>query len=123
MSQTLDALTCSYSNSIREFRSFIISKVMYDPLHSPDCNHLKLLTRYLSGILEMPTFREDAFYKDQCFAVEKFCTRAVELIKDTDLTSDDLENEPGQLASMDLDDIGRFYPRWRGDLDEEERGQ
>ena len=70
---------------------------MYDPLHSPDCNHLKLLTRYLSGILEMPTFREDAFYKDQCFAVEKFCTQAVELIKDTDLTSDDLENEPGQL--------------------------
>ena len=85
--------------------TFIISRVMYDPLHSPDCNHLKLLTRYLSGILEMPTFREDAFYKDQCFAVEKFCTRAVELIKDTDLTSDDLENEPGQLASMDLDDI------------------
>ena len=74
-------------------------------LRSSDCNHLKLLTRYLSGILEMPTFWEDAQYKDQCFAVEKLCMRMVELIKDTGLTSDDLENEPGQLASMDLDGI------------------
>ena len=53
----------------------------------------------------MPTFWDDAQYKDQCFAVEKLCTRTVELIKDTGLTSDDLENEPGQLASMDLDGI------------------
>ena len=53
----------------------------------------------------MPTFWEDSRYKDQCFAVEKLCTRAVQLIEDTGLTSDDLENEPGQLASMDLDGI------------------
>ena len=53
----------------------------------------------------MPTFWEDAQYKYQCFAIEKLCTRTVELIKDTGLTSDDLENEPGQLASMDLDGI------------------
>ena len=85
--------------------SFTISKVMYDPLHSPDCNHLKLLTRYLSGILEMPTFWEDARYKDQCVTVKKLCMRVVELIEDTGLTSDNLENEPGQLASMDLDGI------------------
>ena len=85
--------------------TFIISRVMYDPLHSPDCNHLKLLTRYLSGILEMPTFWEDSRYKDQCVTVKKLCMRVVELIEDTGLTSDDLENEPGQLASMDLDGI------------------
>ena len=53
----------------------------------------------------MPTFWDDARYKDQCFVVEKLCTRAVELIKDTGLTSDDPENEPGRLASMDLDGI------------------
>ena len=85
--------------------SFTISKVMYDPLHSPDCNHLKLLTRYLSGILEMPTFWDDSRYKDQCVTVKKLCMRVVELIEDTGLTSDNIENETGQLASMDLDGI------------------
>ena len=78
---------------------------MYDPLHSPDCTVKQLAARYLSGILEMPTFWEDAQYKDQCFAVKILCTRAVEFIEDTGLTSDTLENEPGQLASMDLDGI------------------
>ena len=78
---------------------------MYDPLHSSDCTVKQLATRYLSGILEMPTFWEDAQYKDQCFAVKMLCTRAVELIEDTGLASDNLENEPGQLASMDLGGI------------------
>ena len=84
---------------------FIISGIMYDPLHSSDCTVKQLATRYLSGILEMPTFWEDAQYKDQCFAVKMLCTRAVELIEDTGLASDNLENEPGQLASMDLGGI------------------
>ena len=79
---------------------------MYDSLHSPDYNPLKLLaTRYLSGILEMPIFWDDPRYKVQCVAVKRLCMRVVELIEDTGLTSDNLENEPGQLASMDLDGI------------------
>ena len=84
---------------------FTISRIMYDPLHSPDCTVKQLAARYLSGILEMPTFWEDAWYKDQCFAVKRLCTRTVELIEDTGLASDNIENEPGQLASMDLDGI------------------
>ena len=52
-----------------------------------------------------PTFWEDSLYKDQCVTVKKLCMRVVELIEDTGLTSDNIENEPGQLASMDLDGI------------------
>ena len=79
---------------------------MYDSLHSPDYNPMKLLaTRYLSGILEMPTFWEDARYKVQCIAVKRLCMRVAELIEDTGLTSDNPENVPGQLALMDLDGI------------------
>ena len=78
---------------------------MYDPLQSPDCTVKQLAARYLSGILEMPTFWEDSQYKDQCFSVKILCTRTVELIEDTGLASDNFENEPGQLASMDLGGI------------------
>ena len=78
---------------------------MYDPLQSPDCTVKQLAARYLSGILEMPTFWEDSQYKDQRFSVKILCTRTVELIEDTGLASDTLENEPGQLASMDLGGI------------------
>ena len=67
--------------------------MMHDSLHSPDYNPLKLLaTRYLSGILEMPTFWEDARYKVQCVTVKRLCMRVVELTEDTGLTGDNLGN-------------------------------
>ena len=53
----------------------------------------------------MLTFWKDGQRTAQCVAVKRLCTGVVELIEDTGITSDNLENIPGQLASMDLDGI------------------
>ena len=53
----------------------------------------------------MPTFWEDPRYEIQCVAVKNLSRRAAELIQDTGIGSDDVENVPDQLASTDLDGI------------------